>query len=75
METSDLEERAREKLKKKNLDLIVGNNVKVPGAGFGTDTNVVTLITEDSVESPGIMSKEEVAGCILDKLLSMRKQR
>ena len=74
METSNLEERAREKLKKKNLDLIVGNNVKVPGAGFGTDTNVVTLITEDSVESPGIMSKEEVAGCILDKLLSLRKQ-
>ena len=53
METSDLEERARGKLAKKNLDMIVANNLKVKGAGFGTDTNVVTLITRDGEEKLG----------------------
>ena len=69
METSDLEAKAREKLRKKHLDLIVGNNVKVRGAGFGTDTNVVTLITESSEEKLELMSKEDVAMHILDTLL------
>ncbi|MDD2956927.1 MAG: bifunctional phosphopantothenoylcysteine decarboxylase/phosphopantothenate--cysteine ligase CoaBC [Lachnospiraceae bacterium] len=68
METSDMEERAKAKLQKKNLDLIVGNNVKVAGAGFGTDTNVVTLITKTDCSRLEIMSKEEVAMAILDKL-------
>ena len=69
METSDLEAKAREKLRKKHLDLIVGNNVKVRGAGFGTDTNVVILITESREEKLELMSKEDVAMHILDTLL------
>ena len=71
METSDLEARAREKLRRKNLDLIAGNNVKVAGAGFGTDTNVVTLITEEDVRHLELMSKEAVAMELLDTLLAM----
>lgn len=71
METSDLEERARGKLAKKNLDMIVANNLKVKGAGFGTDTNVVTLITRDGEEKLDIMSKEAVAMRILDRLAGM----
>ncbi len=73
METSDMEAHAREKLVKKNLDMIVANNVKVAGAGFGTDTNVVTLITKETNEKLPIMSKEAVAGEILDRLLAMKK--
>ena len=68
METSELEARARAKLEKKHLDMIVGNNVKVAGAGFGTDTNVVTLITAEKTEQLELMSKEEVALKILDAL-------
>ena len=71
METSDMENRARIKLKKKNLDMIVANNVKVAGAGFGTDTNVVTFITEDSIERLEIMSKESVAMKLLDCLIAL----
>lgn len=71
METSDMENRARIKLKKKNLDMIVANNVKVAGAGFGTDTNVVTFITEDSIERLEIMSKESVAMKLLDRLIAL----
>ena len=70
METSDLENRARKKLHKKNLDMIVANNVKVAGAGFGTDTNVVTFITADHAEQLEIMSKESVAVKLLDRLLA-----
>ncbi len=69
METSDMENRARIKLKKKNLDMIVANNVKVAGAGFGTDTNVVTFITQDTTEQLEIMSKESVAMKLLDRLI------
>ncbi|MDE6891287.1 MAG: bifunctional phosphopantothenoylcysteine decarboxylase/phosphopantothenate--cysteine ligase CoaBC [Lachnospiraceae bacterium] len=66
METENMEENSRRKLQKKNLDLIVANNLKQAGAGFGTDTNVVTLLSkEDCVQLP-MMSKEEVA----DRLLS-----
>ena len=71
METSDLENKARAKLVKKNLDMIVANNVKVAGAGFGTDTNVVTFITADSTEQLEIMSKESVAMKLLDRLIAM----
>jgi phosphopantothenoylcysteine decarboxylase/phosphopantothenate--cysteine ligase len=71
METSDMENRARGKLMKKNLDMIVGNNVKVAGAGFGTDTNVVTLITADNTQQLEIMSKESVAMKLLDRLAQM----
>ena len=66
METENMEQNSREKLKKKNLDLIVANNLKQAGAGFGTDTNIVTLLSEtDTIQLP-LMNKEEVA----DRLLS-----
>jgi len=71
METSDMEERAMAKLKKKNLDLIVANNVKVAGAGFGTDTNVVTMISEQGTKQLELMSKEQVGMRILDALLDL----
>ena len=71
METSGLEERALKKLKKKNLDMICANNVKVEGAGFGTDTNVVTMITADGMEQLPLLSKHEVAMRILDRLKAM----
>lgn len=69
METSDLEARAKEKLEKKNLDLIAANNVKVAGAGFGTDTNVVTLISKKGSRQLEMMSKEAVAMEILNTLM------
>ena len=69
METQDLLENASQKLKKKNADMIVANNLKVTGAGFAGDTNVVTLITENGAEEQELMSKEEVAGVILDKII------
>lgn len=72
METENMLENSREKLKKKNVDMIVANNLKVKGAGFGTDTNIVTLITEDGAKELDIMSKEEVAGHILDEILVRR---
>ncbi|MBQ8148609.1 MAG: bifunctional phosphopantothenoylcysteine decarboxylase/phosphopantothenate--cysteine ligase CoaBC [Lachnospiraceae bacterium] len=69
METENMLENSRAKLIKKNIDMIVANNLKVEGAGFGVDTNVVTLITkEDTVELPQ-MSKEAVAEKLLDKIL------
>lgn len=69
METQNLMENSQKKLKEKNADMIVANNLKVEGAGFGTDTNVVTLITKDgSIELPK-MSKDEVADRILDKII------
>ncbi len=70
METENMLENSRGKLARKNLDMIVANNVKVAGAGFGVDTNVVTLITkEDETELP-LMSKDEVADHILDHILA-----
>ena len=69
METEHMVEHAKEKLTRKHVDMIAANNVKVAGAGFGTDTNVVTLITEDGVEELAKMSKEEVASRIVDALL------
>ena len=71
METEHMLENSQKKLEKKNVDMIVANNVKVSGAGFGTDTNVVTFITKDAVEELPIMTKDEVADKILDKLKDM----
>lgn len=73
METTDMEAHARGKLEKKNLDMVVANNVKVEGAGFGTDTNVVTIITKEQEIQLGVMSKEDVAMEIFDKLLKMKQ--
>lgn len=75
METKDLLENSRAKLVKKNLDVIVANNLKVEGAGFGTDTNVVTFITKDEVKELPLMDKAEVADCILDYLLDLREKQ
>ena len=75
METEHMVEHAKEKLTKKHVDMIAANNVKVAGAGFGTDTNVVTLITEDGAEELAKMSKEEVASRIVDALLRIRGNR
>ena len=72
METEDLIENARQKLKKKHVDMIVANSLRVEGAGFGGDTNVVTMITEDEEISLGKMSKEETASQIIDKILAAR---
>ena len=69
METQNVIDNSRAKLAKKNLDMVIANNLKVDGAGFGTDTNVITMITKtDCTEFPK-MSKFEVAGCIFDAIL------
>jgi len=68
METENMLENSRAKLKKKNVDMIVANNLKVTGAGFGTDTNIVTIITEADAKELPIMSKEEVANAILSEI-------
>lgn len=69
METEHMLENSRAKLERKHLDMIVANNLKVAGAGFGTDTNIVTVITKESSEELPIMTKEEVAGAIFDRIL------
>lgn len=74
METQDLIENTRKKLVSKNVDLMVANNVKTEGAGFGTDTNVVTLISADEVTELPIMSKLDVADRLLDKIKGMISQ-
>ena len=66
METENLVENSRLKLKKKHCDMIVANCLRDKGAGFGTETNVVTLITKDRAEELPIMSKDEVAEKIFD---------
>ena len=74
METRDLVENSSAKLTRKNLDMVVANNLKVAGAGFGVDTNVVTLITPDGARELPLMSKADVADAILDEILK-RKNR
>lgn len=69
METEHMVENSRAKLKKKNIDMIVANNLKQEGAGFGTDTNVVTLLTKDEAIELPIMSKEDVADRLLDNIV------
>ena len=72
METQNMLENSRAKLEKKNLDMIIANNLKVAGAGFGTDTNIVTMITKNQEIELPIMSKSEVASSILDKILELK---
>ncbi|MDD6331989.1 MAG: bifunctional phosphopantothenoylcysteine decarboxylase/phosphopantothenate--cysteine ligase CoaBC [Clostridium sp.] len=69
METEHMLENSREKLEKKKIDMIVANNLKVAGAGFGVDTNVVTIITKDDVQELPQMSKELVAEKLLDQIV------
>ena len=73
METENMEENSRKKLDSRNLDLVVANNLKVEGAGFGVDTNVVTLISRQETKQLPKLSKEEVAHRILDNLINQRK--
>lgn len=73
METENMAENSRRKLEKKNLDLVVANNLKVEGAGFSGDTNVVTLISKDEEVSLPRMSKEETANCILNAIMDHNK--
>lgn len=75
METEHMVENSRSKLERKHLDMIVANNLKTEGAGFGTDTNVVTILTEnEQVELP-LMTKEEAAAGILDQILKRISSR
>ena len=75
METQNMIGNSRVKLTKKNLDMVAANNVKMAGAGFQGDTNVLTLITQDEEVSLPLMSKEDAAGKILDKILLERVRR
>ena len=75
METQNMIGNSRAKLQKKNLDMVAANNLKVAGAGFQGDTNVLTLITQDEDVSLQLMSKEDAAHIILDKILSIVKER
>ena len=72
METEHMLENSRKKLTKKNLDMIVANNVKDSGAGFQGNTNVITMITQDSVTQLPLMDKEEAAHAILTEILARR---
>ena len=74
METEHVIENSRKKLEKKNLDMIVANNLKTAGAGFGTDTNVITIITKDSEQAFDLMSKAQAADCILDAICEQKNQ-
>ncbi len=74
METEHLLENSRAKLEKKNVDMIVANSLRVEGAGFGADTNVVTIITRDEVKPLEKMAKSEVAHEILDKIFGRSRQ-
>ena len=74
METQNMIENSRVKLEKKNLDMIAANNLKVEGAGFKTDTNILTLITKNEEVSLDMMSKEDAAGVILDKIMTIQSQ-
>lgn len=73
-ETNDVLAHARDKLARKNLDMIVANDVTRSGAGFDVDTNIVTLITKDGQEALPMMSKAEVAQRILDRALALRRE-
>lgn len=72
METENLLENSRRKLESKGIDMIVANNLKVPGAGFGGNTNVVTIITKDNTQELPLLSKEDVAEEILDSIMRQR---
>lgn len=72
METENMLENSQKKLQKKNLDMIVANNLKVAGAGFETDTNIVTFITPDTVTELPIMGKDQVAFRLIDRILELK---
>ena len=73
-ETENVRKNAAEKLKKKNLDMIVANDVTMPGAGFNVDTNIAALITKDGIEEQPLQTKRELADKIIDKIVSLRNR-
>ena len=73
METENMLENSRAKLSKKNVDMICANNLKQSGAGFGVDTNIITLITKDDITELPLLSKEEAANAILNKAMTLAK--
>lgn len=73
METQNMLENSRVKLTKKNIDMVVANNLKIAGSGFGTDTNVVTMISKEEEIQLELLTKEEVAHKILDEILKLKK--
>ena len=75
METQNLLDNAESKLRRKNCDMLVANSLRDKGAGFGTDTNIATLLFADGHrEQPSIMSKADLADLILDRLLGMSRR-
>ena len=73
-ETNDVLEHAKGKLSKKNLDMIVANDVTKPGAGFDVNTNIVTFVTREAITDLPLLSKDEVADRILDRVLKLREK-
>lgn len=74
METRDMLENSRAKLQKKRVDMICANNLKVPGAGFGVDTNVITIITQAGITELPLLSKDAAANAILDQAMTLVKE-
>ena len=72
METTNVEENSKQKLIKKNLDMIVANNLKEKGAGFGTDTNLVTFITKNESKKLPLLSKEKVGDELFNEIMSWK---
>lgn len=72
METQDMLSNSREKLQKKNVDMICANNLKVAGAGFGVDTNIITIITRNDTRELPILTKEAAANAILDEAIGLK---
>ena len=70
METEHMVENSKKKLEKKHIDMVAANNLKVEGAGFGVDTNIMTLITKEGEKELPLMSKEDVANAILDEIIA-----
>ena len=68
-------ENSRAKLEKKKVDMIVANNLKQTGAGFGTNTNIVTFITKEKVKELPLMTKEEVGHTILNEIIAQNNER
>ena len=74
METQNMVENSRKKLEKKRVDMIAANNLKVEGAGFGVDTNLLTLITKDGLDELPLVTKEEAADLLLDRILKRMEE-
>lgn len=74
METQDLLENSQKKLRKKSVDMICANNLKVPGAGFGVDTNVITMITQANIVELPLLSKEAAANAIIDQAVTLSRE-